>query len=220
MRNRRVARWLGAALCALALLGGGVSGCQRDSGPREMSFQVDAGLLGNPVVDPTLEVTFRAPRELLPAPPEFVQAAQREMEAKPPSDPHTDLIPTQIYADPSGEMRIFVSRFRTPPTSVAGGGGPRGGLSDAWRKTYQEKATTKVHATDPTAAIESDYYRLGPVPVLQLVIRGKGYVNFRLVCAAEHSPTFQVDYVVPTARWKDMARAVESSIGSIAFHHP
>ena len=186
-----------------------VASCARESGPKAMNFQVDASLLGEPYVDRELKVTFRAPRQLVMAPADFLKGAQAEVESRPVNDPVLDLEPTEIYSDPSGEMRVFLSRFRVAP---------KDGLSASWRGRYEAAARAKILKADPAAKIEVDNYAIGPVPVLQLKVTGKGYTNFRLVCQAEGDPPFQLDYVIPTARYAEMARAIESSIGSLVFH--
>lgn len=184
-------------------------GCGRESGPKAMNFQVDQSLLGEACVDRALGVTFRAPRQLVLAPADFLKSAQAEVQSHPVSDPVLDLEPTEIYADPSGEMRVFLSRFRVAP---------KDGMSAAWRSRYESAARAKILRADASAKIEIDSYAIGPVPVLQLKVTGAGYTNFRLVCQAEGDPPFQIDYVIPTARYPEMARAIESSIGSLVFH--
>ncbi|MFN8548848.1 MAG: hypothetical protein U0527_13005 [Candidatus Eisenbacteria bacterium] len=158
------------------------TGCGRESSPKAMNFQVDQSVLGEPYVDRELGVTFRAPRQLLLAPTDFLKNAQTEVESRPVTDPVLDLEPTEIYADPSGEMRVFLSRFRVKPED---------GMSAAWRERYEAAARGKILRADPSAKIEVDSYAIGPVPVLQLKVTGKGYTNFRLVCKAEEIHPFR-----------------------------
>ncbi len=198
-----------AALAWIVVAAITLASCQKEDAVKSMSFRVDASLLGPPVSDTELRLTFRPPLPMVAAPAEFLRGARAEVEAQPVNDPVLDLVPTQVFADPSGEMRVFLSRFRVPP---------KDGLKGEWRKSYEDRARAKVLAADPQAEISVDDYRIGPVPVMQMRVAGKGYTNFRLVAQVEGEAPLQIDYLIPTSRYREMARAVESSIGSLEFH--
>lgn len=199
-------------MCALVLLGVLLHavGCGRGDENKgrtpsvaEMRFAVDPSLLGPAVTDSFLRLTFRPPAELTPADTELVRGLRDEaVRAARPGDPLA-VEPVFLFAKPAGGACCRVGRFLAPPP---------GRLDPVWVDSCRAGLQRQV----APAAVESDLYRIGRVTVVaQFLVRNESMVLFRLLCQGPGPAPIVIDYLVPVGDYPGLARAIESSIGSV-----
>jgi hypothetical protein len=200
------------ALVALliALLAGGLSGCQgakKGSGASLpiKNIQVDASLLGQAVTDSTLRFTFRPPSFFQPGNPERVKQIQEAVRrGQKPDDPMA-AEPILIFGRPDRPGSVCtVSRFLKAP---------QGGMTPEWIEALRKSTKETVES----ATVQDELYRVGNMAVLQLVIRNPQMVLFRAICQEPRHEPVRLDFLIPAGEYEGSVRALESSVGSIAM---
>jgi hypothetical protein len=168
-----------------------------------MHFTIDPSLLGSSVTDSSLRFTIRPPVTLVPADSGMVHRLHDDvMRAARPDDPLA-VAPVLLFAAPTGGALCRVGRLLAPP---------RGRLDPGWVDSCRAALQRQVSPS----VVASDLYRVGRTTVVaQFLTRNESMVLFRLVCQGAGPAPFLVDYLVPVGEYPGLARAIESSIGSL-----
>jgi hypothetical protein len=168
-----------------------------------MHFTIDPMLLGSSVTDSSLRFTIRPPVTLVPADSGMVHRLHDDAVRAAGSGDSLAVATVLLFATPAGGALCRVGRFLAPP---------RGRLDPGWVDLCRAALQRQVSP----ALVASDLYRVGRTTVVaQFLARNESTVLFRLLCQGPGPVPFLVDYLVPVGDYPGLARAIESSIGSL-----
>lgn len=160
------------------------------AGVPEMTFRVEAALLGEPVCLDSLGVAFAPPAGWVPATTRAaLPASTRAAEGA-----GVAVEPVRLFFDEPTRGLMSVSRLALAP-----GGGALAAYADA--------------LTGPGARL--DAFRSNTLVFHQVVDRRDEWLAFTLLVEAAPDAPLRFDYVVPHDHYTDVVRQIESSIGSI-----
>lgn len=194
--NTRPLQWGGLVVLLVWL--GACGGEPETAHLQPMQFAVDSTLLGTVVEDADLGLRFQPPRgweALSAAQVDSIRFALRTVETE-------RLRPKHVFLHPGQRSVLTVSTLLRDTT-----------VTFAEQMASYEQALASQF---PEGAVQKARFLKDDMPVTQFLIQTGEVVNFKIILfeGARHLP--QLDYLVPRTQYPQMARSLESSIGSIS----
>ncbi len=198
---------------AVLFLGvGGLAGCGSSADEGEaadaVTFEVDPARLGARVPRPDLGVQFHPPRGWTALPDSVVHVVRARMAATMDSLAPGNVVtaePLAAFGRPETGAVLTLAALRPAPNARGLAAG-----FDAVVTAYRPVAEQQLGPDTRTARFRRD-----GMPVVQFLAQTPERVHFRLLVDVPAAPVAQFDYIVPRARYADVVRLLEASIGSI-----
>jgi hypothetical protein len=166
-------------------------------------LEADSTLLGVGCEDTTLGIRLAPPRGWTPLGAEIVDQTRATLgQIVSERDPlHSR--PVRVFSDEDQRRFMILAEFHNWPIS-----------EDLLASMGDYRA--RVEALMGGSEIEERTYLLGEITVYQLLITNQIIANRRLILIRLGRKPVQIDYLMPSGLYLDLAKSIEASIGSIA----
>jgi hypothetical protein len=184
------------------------AGCSTQSDTaEEITFSVNPNLLGESFIEPEHGFSISAPLAWNSVSDSSLTAAKEAVAQS--ESPRPDAVPEllAVFRHPTHGAQLIVSRYGGTMSAV-----DRSSLMENQGKGLRmELQDSEIsHAKFSHNGYKIDQYR----------VIAQDIVIFKLFVQHPESGFYQLDYLLPLANYEAELRALESSIGSLAYQHP
>jgi hypothetical protein len=170
--------------------------------PEPIEFDVDSTLLGGVARDTALGVEFRPPVEWTEADKVRLEEFLSQLERFNQYQRHFDFRARYLFEDTTSGGALLVSVVEHPRWS-----------GDKARRDFE----LHVESAFEESEAKRSRFKIGDLPVTQFMVSRSELAALKLLVVNPDDKVIQFDYLVPGAAFSDVARAIESSIGTISL---